>query len=391
MAMQNRRLSNLLLLLLILAALLFATSVLKAQISSEAKDVLETTGALPDMAFFSAGDLTVTAMSTDDIFAAGGDVRLNKAQADHMIVAGGDVIATEIAFRDLVVAGGDVALVSGLVADDVVAAAGDLRIDPAFKINGSAVLTAGEAAINAPVGAELRAAAGRLRLNANVASDAHLVGDSVVIGPGVTIGGDLRYRAQTFTMDPSVVISGKVIELEPATTPDMERWGVKVAAAFALFALAFLIGLAILVIVVALSLPGLMNGSADMIRTKPLKTLGLGFIIVAAAPIVVAILFSTVVGVPLALMIGALYVAAAPLAIAAFVYFTGMSARRLMSKPGGDLPRAASRAAWTALAAGALIILGLIPIAGGLFWLIAYTIGMGAVMTRGAKALAPEA
>ncbi len=387
MTKQNRMVARWILFLLLLAALLFATSVLRAQISTRADDTIETGDVLPDMAFFSAGDLNVSAKSTDDIFAAGGDVSLNEAQADHMIAAGGDITITEVAFHDLIVAGGDINFVSGVITDDVVAAGGDLKIDPQFKIKGSAMLTGGEVAIDAPVGAELRAAAGRLRLNADVAGDAHLVGENVAIGPDVMIGGDLRYRAEAFDMDPSVVVSGEIIELEPAT-PDVERWGVQAAAALAAFALAFLIGLAILVIVIALVLPGLMNSAADMIRTKPLTTLGLGFLIVAAAPVVIAILFATVLGIPLALMIAAIYIAAAPLAIAAFIYYAGMIVRRLVSNPEYVAPSAASRIAWTALAAVALVLLGLIPIAGGFFWLVAYTIGMGAVMTRGGKALA---
>jgi hypothetical protein len=350
--------------------------------------VLETGEALPDMAFFSAGDLNVNAKSTDDIFAAGGDVSLNETQADHMIAAGGDITITEVAFHDLIVAGGDVNFISGVVTDDVVAAGGDLKIDSRFTIKGSAMLTGGEVTLDAPVGAELRAAAGRLRLNADVAGDVHLVGEDVAIGPDVAIGGDLRYRAGKFDMDPSVVVSGKIIELEPATPPDVERWSVQAAAAFAVFMLAFLIGLAILVVVIALVLPGLMNSATDMIRTKPLTTLGVGFLIVAAAPVVIAILFATVFGIPLALMIGAIYIAAAPLAIAAFIYHAGMIARRLISNPEYVAPNAASRIAWTALAAIVLVLLGLIPFAGGFFWLIAYTVGMGAVMTRGGKALA---
>ena len=387
MTAKKRTLASWVLFLLVLATLVFATGILRAQISIGARDVLKAGEVLSDMAFFSASDLNVSAKSKDDIFAAGGDVSLNEAQADHMIAAGGDITITEIAFHDLIVAGGDINFISGTVTDDVVAAGGDLSIDPQFTIKGSAMLTGGEVAIEAPIGAELRVAAGRLSLNANVAGDAHLVGENVIIGPDVTIGGDLRYRAQNFEMDPTVVVSGEIIKLEPATPPDVERWGVQAASAMAVFAISFLIGLAILVIIIALVLPGLMNSAAEMIRTKPLSTLGIGFLIVAAAPVVIAILFATVLGIPLALMVVAIYIAAAPLAIAAFIYYAGMIARRLISNPEHVDPNAASRIVWTALAAIALVLLGLTPLAGGFFWLIAYTIGMGAVMTRASKAL----
>lgn len=388
MTLKKRKITKLLLFILLLAALLFAAGALRAQIETQAGETLLKDGVLSDMAFFSAGNLNVNAKSTDDIFAAGGDVTLNETQADHMIAAGGDISISEVAFQDLIVAGGDINFISGVVTDDVVAAGGDLNIEQQFKINGSAMLSGGEVSIDAPIGAELRAAAGRLMLNANVIGNAHLIGEEVTIGPNVTIGGDLSHRARNFTMDSSVVVEGEIIELEPSAAPDMEQWGVKAVATIAAFALAFLIGLALLVVVVAAALPGLMNSASDMIRTKPLTTLGLGFLIVAAAPVVIVILFATVLGVPLALLIGVIYLAAAPLALAAFIYYAGMLIRQLLSNQSNTTPGPASRIAWSALAAIALVLIGLIPLAGGLFWLIAYTIGMGAVMTRGGKALA---
>ena len=390
MTISQQRPMRLLILLAVLAALLFATGSLRAQIEAQSGDIVDAVEAFPDMAFFAAGDLTVNAKSTDDIFAAGGDVTVNEAKADHMIVAGGDVLVTNVDFQDLIIAGGDINLVSGTILDDVVAAGGELSLSSEFKVGGSAVLTGGDVAINTPIGGELRAAGGRLRLNADVAGDAHLVGEEVTVGAGVKIGGDLRHRARKITIDPSAVVEGEIIELEPAAPPDIERWGVKAAAAAAVFAIAFSVGMAILVVVIALVLPGLMNSAATMIRSKPFTTLGIGFLVTAAAPIVIAVLFATILGIPLALLIGALYLAAAPLAVAAFVYYVGMLTRRRFSKSKTDSPSGFSRIAWSALAAFLLVLLGLVPIAGGFFWLVAYTIGMGAVMTRGGKALANQ-
>lgn len=390
MSIAKRKITKFLLFGILLAALLFTTGILRAQIETWSGDYLQTGDAFNDMAFFAAGDLTVNAKSSDDIFAAGGDVTLNATQADHMIVAGGDIIITEVAFHDLIVAGGDVNFVSGTVTDDVVSAGGDLDLKPEFRISGSAVLTGGDVAINTPIGGELRASASRLRLNADVTGDAHLMGDEVSIGPDVSIGGDLHHRANKFSMDPSAVVVGEVIELERATPPDIERWGVKAASALAIFAVAFLIGIAILVVVITLVLPGLMNSSSEMIRSKPLTTLGIGFLVTAAAPAVMALLFATVLGVPLALLIGTIYLAAVPLAIAAFIYYLGMMTRQIFAQDNVEMPGPLSRIAWSGLAAIALVLLGLIPIAGGFFWIVAYTIGMGAVMTRGGKALASQ-
>lgn len=388
MATQKRHISRLWIILILLAAFPFATGILRAQIETQSGDVVDAGEALSDMAFFAAGELVINTKSQDDIFAAGGDIKLNGAQADHMIVAGGDVIVTDVTFSDLIVAGGDVDLVSGTVVDDVIATAGDLSLNQDFVIKGSAVLTGGDVLIDTPIGGELRAAAGRLRLNADVEGDAHLVGEEVLIGPNVRIGGDIRHRATKFSIDPSAVVTGAIIELEPAATPDIESWSVKAATSIAIFAIAFFIGMAVLIVVIALVLPGLMNSAADMIQTKPLSTLGIGFLVTVAAPVVISLLFATVFGIPLALLIGVIYLAAAPVAVAAFIYFAGMVARQLMASNTDERPSPIARTIWSALAAFVLVLLGLIPIAGGLVWLFAYVIGMGTVMTRGGKALA---
>lgn len=391
MTISKRRAYHIALFALLLAALLFATGALFAQIRADSGDVVDIDDILPDMAFFAAGDLNVTAKSTDDIFAAGGDVSLRGAQADHMIAAGGDIIVTEVAFHDLMLAGGDIAIVSGSVTDDIVAAGGDVAIESGVRIGGSAVLAGGDVTIDAPVGRELRAAGGRVRLNANVGGDAHLTGDTITIGPNVRIGGDLTHRARSIEISPSAEIVGEVIELEPPERPDFEALGVKAAAAAAVFALAFLIGVGVLVVVIALVLPGLMNSAAAMIRQKPLSTLGVGVLVVLAAPAVIAFLFLTVFGIPLALMIGAIYLAAAPLAFAGFIYFLGMLGRRLVAKDTDEAPGAVARLVWSAIAVGVAVIIALIPILGGLVWFIGYILGMGAVMTRGGKALALKA
>lgn len=382
---------RLLVFLAVLAALLLATGSILAQIQSRSGEYISADDVIPDMAFYAARELTVTAKSNDDLFVAGGDITIDGAQADHMITAGGDITVAESAFHDLIIAGGNVTLISGTVTDDIVVAAGDLNVNSGFAIGGSAVISGGELTLETAIPGELRAAGSRVHLESSVGGDAHLIGDNISIGPNVRIGGDLRHRAQKIDIDPSAEISGEVIALEPVAQPDFEKLSVRAVAAGAFFILAFLIGIGVLVVVIVAALPALMNSTADMIREKPLSTLGIGFIVVAAAPLVMAFFFVTVFGIPLALLIAVIYAAATPLAIAAVAYFVGMIGRNAITKGEKQAPGLAARVVWTAIAVIALILVSLIPFLGQLFWLIAYVFGIGAVMTRGGKALALKA
>lgn len=69
----------------------------------------------------------------------------------------------------------------------------------------------------------------------------------------------------------------------------------------------------------------------------------------------------------------------------------GMEARKLLTK--NDDPPAASapRLLWPALGAAVILVLGMIPVLGLLVWLFAMLFGLGAVVSRGGKALAVNA
>lgn len=361
-----------------------------AQIIASSGDELAAQEVARDMAFFAAGDLTVTTKSSDDIYAAGGDVLVERAQGDHLVIVGGDVSLSEAAFEDVIAAGGDLNFVSGRIADDLVAAGGDVNLQREFEIEGSAVVVGGDVAVASPIGGELRVTAQSLRLDAEIDGDMRFSGGQIFIEAGSRLKGDLHYRADKLTIAPDALIEGDVHKLPSPEGRGLGRWAAGAATTAALFAFALLVGMGVLIIVIAISLPALMNSAAQMMREKPLATLGVGFLAVFAAPLVIAALAASIFGIPLALLISVIFLAATPVALAAAAYFVGLSARRAFVRK-REAPHAFSRAGWTALSALLLVILALIPMFGGLIWFGAYVFGMGAVMTRGGKALAMRA
>ena len=389
MPLTKQSLSRLTTIIGLVLLFLLVTPMAISQIVTQSDENIDVKSTLTDMGFFAAKDLKIEVQSEDDIFAVGRDVTISNTMADHLIAAGSDITMSGIDLKDLIIAGGSVDLVQGRLGDDIVAAVGDLDIELGFTIAGSAMLAGETLNISTPIGGDLRAAAETLFLNANVAGNAQLYGEDIVIGPNVRIEGDLRYRADKFKMDPKAVIVGTVTKLEDDDRPDeFEKWGGKAAAVIAVFAFAFTLGVIILVCVSTAVFPGLMNSASTMIREKPLATVGIGFLVVFAGPVLLGLLFASVLGIPLALLIGAFYLVAAPLAFAASAYFLGMRGREMIRKEKDDTPDLKARMLWPLLAVLALFIVGLIPLIGALIWFIAYVFGMGAVVVRGGKALA---
>lgn len=370
---------------------LFMTSQVASQIVTQADEQVEAQGALVDMSFFVGEEVKVSVKSKDDVFAAGGKVTANSTEGDHLVLAGGELTLTGVNVHDIYMAGGKVEARDGTIEDDIVAAGGDIMLSADFNIGGSAVVTGGDVKIDSPIGGDLRVAAGDMYINSEIKGDVQLMGDEVTLGPKARIGGDLKHRAKELEISPDAIITGSKIELAPHEHEDFEKWGRRGAAMAALSGMAFLVGIAILVIAIAGGLPALMNSSARMIREIPLQTLGIGFIIAIAGPALLFFLLSSIIGIPLGLLMGLIFLAVAPIAIAATTYFVGMEGRRRLAKKEDLSPRFSERLLWSFGAFVTLIILGSIPFLGTVLWILVFVFGVGAVMTRGGKALAQTA
>jgi len=284
---------------------------------------------------------------------------------------------------------GDLNLTGGGIKDDLMATAGEMRLSGNLTIGGSALVSGGELTIEVAVGEDLRASGAEVRLNAEVGGDVYLSGNEIEVGPKTRIGGTLTHRGDNINISPQAQIAGGVVALDPSGR--FEAWLTHVAIGLAFFGIALLIGLVVLVLIASRALPGLVNTAARNIVGKPLNTLGIGFLVVFIGPALIVLLAATVVGLPVAVLVVAFYAVAAMLAIAAAVYTLGLLARSRLTGSGLDQrPAIASRVLWTALAVIVVGILSIIPILGGLVWLVAYVFGMGAVLMQLVRKLAVE-
>ncbi len=371
---------------------MFVTTRGASQITTQTGEAVNAEASFLDMAFFAGDEVRIKASSDDDIFAAGGSIQVDTTTADHLLLAGGEINIKNVRVDDVIAAGGDLNLRSGLATDDVLVTGGTVTLHPKFQIAGSAVLSGGEVTINSPIQKELRVAASRIFLNSVVDGNVKLMGDVIELGPKARLGGNLQYRSDNIQISPSAVITGTKSILPAEEHDDFERWGKGSAAFFAGFAIAAVLGITLLVVVIALILPGLMNKASLLIKQKPLLSLGVGFLATFVLPFALFMLFATIVGAPLAILIAAMLFAFTPVGVAASAYFIGMQGRQIIKKPADDAPPPAmgARLIWSAFAIVLILLLGIIPIVGGLIWLLILMFGMGAILMQGGLALARD-
>ena len=330
-----------------------------------------------------------------DLYAAGEAVRVHGrlvgdlvAGAQRILVDGqveGDVFAAARtvdlrgAIGDSTRVVGERVIVDATIDGDLIAGANRVQILESTVIRGGVAAAASSLEIDGTVEEDLRAAAGELVLRGTVRGDANVIADRLDLAPDARIEGDLDYRTRIpLSPEAAARVTGTVRYEEPIDE-DEEDDG---SAAWSFVFWTWQAGAALLagLLAVALFRP-LMQQLASAIAGE--TTLGalLGFGAFLIVPVGAAVVMMTLVGLPIGIIATllfavALYVAKLPIAV--------WAGDQLLARAGR--PDASPYAA-VAVGILALYLLFEIPWLGGLFWLAATWLGLGAMVLSGRRYL----
>lgn len=257
----------------------------------------------------------------------------------------------------IVVISGDVTVPRGETVDAIVVADGDVRL--AGHADGDVVLFAGDATVSGRIDGDLVTFGGRARLlpGAYVAGDVHYGDEPPIVARGAIVRGDVSKE----DWDDS-------LELLPFI------------GAFALW-LGVTVSMAILGVLLLLIAPRAADAIYQRTRERVGIVIAIGIAVAICLPLAAILAAVTLVGLPLALMIGLALLPAAALAYVAAAYALG---RRIVSPPRGQI--------WAFLAGLAILrALALIPFLGFLVGLAAVVFGLGLIAAAIGAAREPEA
>ena len=330
-----------------------------------------------------------------DLYAAGEAVRVHGrlagdlvAGAQRILVDGqveGDVFAAARtvdlrgAIGDSTRVVGERVIVDATIDGDLIAGANRVQILESTVIRGSVAAAASSLEIDGTVEEDLRAAAGELVLRGTVRGDANVIADRLDLAPDARIEGDLDYRTRIpLSPEAAARVAGTVRYEEPIDE-DEEDDG---SAAWSFVFWTWQAGAALLagLLAVALFRP-LMQQLASTIAGE--TTLGalLGFGAFLIVPVGAAVVMMTLVGLPIGIIAVllfsvALYVAKLPIAV--------WAGDQLLARAGRP-----DASPYAAMAVGilALYLLFEVPWLGGLFWLAATWLGLGAMVLSGRRYL----
>ncbi len=253
--------------------------------------------------------------------------------------------------------------VSGQIGADVFASAASVVVEETGTVARDVMAFGGVVRVEGDVGRDVRGRMIRTVIDGRVGGDIDVATQRFEVGSGAVVDGDVLYRSPTgASIDEGAQISGTTTRL-PSQSNFV--YGVILTIANLVGFLGFLLsGLVVLFV-----LRGSSSRATGAVVTQPIRSFLYGLVAVVAAPIAVVVLAATLVGLPLAIMVVMAIVASIIVGPVPAVAALG---NRVLLKKGGIL---------AAFAIGAILWragIWLIPVVGGILYVIALVWGVGA-------------
>lgn len=355
-----------------------AAALLGALLAWPAAAVEDDADGLPSSNVYLAGATVRTDGPVNgDLIAAAGRINVNHAVSGDAVLAAGSIEVYGNIGDDLRAAGGVVS-VSGRVAGEAMLAGGSIALGPDAEVSGHIRLAGNDVVVGGRMRNGLKVYGNKILVLGEVYGPVELAGEQIEILGSARILGDITYSSNhQIKIDPGAKIAGTVTRV--SDTFEIPRPRLEIPGLPALRPLLLLGLLAAGLLLVAL-FPRFTQAALQAFGAAPLKSLGLGTAIFFSLPPVILLLVITIIGIPIALALAAIYSMALLAGYLIIAFFIGNRLLGLARKP------AVSGFGWRAGSlAAALLLLWLVhtlPYIGNLAIFIALLAGLGAMVLQ---------
>ncbi len=265
--------------------------------------------------------------------------------------------------------------VEGRIGGDLIVAARDVQIREGAVVEGDVIIASGTATIDGRIGGRVRVMTGFLDMDGVIDSNAEITTDGGIrFGPNARIEGDLSYEGPSRMDVPDGVVAGDITyrhHVKEEFAPEFNFPAVGLVMQLLGFITAMVAGS----IIVALTSDHARR-TAEIIRTKPLKSLGIGFVTYICMPLVLVVLLVLIITAPLMLVATMAYLIA--LYIARF--YVAIWLGNLILGRGGRTDVSPVPAMLLGLVI--VYLLTAIPFVGTVIGIIVIFFGLGALLQR---------
>lgn len=331
----------------------------------DASPATVTDEAVEDDLLTSGRSVRVAAPVEGDVAAAGSDVVIAAPVSGYVMSAGRTVTLEESIGNDLWAAGG-IVTVRNRVGNNAMLAGQRVEVEEGATVGQDAWLGGSDVRSEGRVARNLTIRASRAEIGGEVGGIVNVMAGRVRLLPDAVVRGDLVVRSpERPDIAPGAQVMGR-IDYQPG---DDDASGLPWAVVWlGLFASLLLLGAAVVAVAPAWSAQ-----VADRLRSRKLWAMLVGVGVFVVVPMAVGLLFVSIVGIPLAIVVTAAYVGMLLLAVAFVSYRVGSWLLDRLRRP--------AHRRWSALAVGALVVsLGMaLPVVGWLVTLVVVLTGIGAL------------
>jgi cytoskeletal protein CcmA (bactofilin family) len=281
------------------------------------------------------GSLLLNSPVTDDLVAAGGSLMVNAPVGDDLRIAGGELTISSSVGGDLVAGGGNVTIPAGaVVAGDVIIGAGNLHLGG--TVRGDLLVYAGTVNLTGTIqGDATLYVSERITISGRIQGDTVFTGPEANLGPAARFDGDVSYWVEEGEIDfGQVTVGGQVLfdpelkgKMDRYTRPDDEGW--MAGGMTGLFFATLLSGMVVIALSVVL-LKGTFRLAGETLNGSYLQSTGVGLLACLLLPVIAALAFITVLGIPVGMVLMTLFIFSLLFgrAVAAMTFAAGLERRR---------------------------------------------------------------
>jgi uncharacterized RDD family membrane protein YckC len=264
--------------------------------------------------------------------------------------------------------------------DDRVSVMGSVDVRQDEDVNGSAVAVLGSVAVNGVVDEDAVSVLGSNTINGTVHGNAVSVLGNLHLGPNARVDGDVVCVGGHYTRDASASVGGSEVEKAASNfsdNPEVHAWlhhSLGMGRPFSIEAHSFwLVGLLMfaLCILLALAFPAGVTKCGETLAHRPGVTFLSGILTLIALPLLFVLLLITLVGIPVAVLV-------LPLCLAACVIFGKAAIYALV---GRSIVGKQHPVVIAAIVGGTIFTLFFfVPFLGGALWLLTSFLGFSCVL-----------
>lgn len=322
--------------------------------------------------YFAWGEeVTISGTINGDAYVGGGKVLVEGNIMGDLFVAGGSVQVRGRIDEDLRVAGGDVTI-SGRVGGNIMALGGSIEVSDSAEISGSLTSAGGSINSFAEIGRGATIAGGDITVANKVNGNFTSAAGNLTLTPKAEIAGNLVYLSdREAQIREGAKVYGKVTHNFPQK-PQRDLKSTAKQANNGLRLISFVISLLVGYLLIKLA-PNITERTQAYLTKEPLSTFGISLLSFLVLPFVIILFLVTIIGIPLAILLG--------LFVLIDLYLAKVFVALAVGSKILDITKS-TKNQFLALLTGLVIylILGFIPVIGTIVMILTVILGFGAIV-----------